>query len=248
MARNRSKGTGRGKALFSFLCVSILIVLTFHAFQGSAQTQTIKMPIKKPEQEKPDKPGIKAPAPPGTAPSASPRDIIPPPAASLNYESEMRRVNRLIQANDRDAAAFFTRGWLHHMAGKFQLAERDYTRAIQINKQYASAYYNRGLVSVTLKRYEQAVKDFSEVIRLQPDAIDAYCNRGNAYLRSGQMNSALQDLNEALKIKPDDPDLFYNRGMVYAAMGEESKASADIRKAARAGHAKAREYLKGARR
>jgi hypothetical protein len=33
--------------------------------------------------------------------------------------------------------------------------------------------------------------------------------------------------------------------MVYAAMGEKSKALADIRKAARAGHAKAEEYLKG---
>jgi regulator of sirC expression with transglutaminase-like and TPR domain len=63
----------------------------------------------------------------------------------------------------------------------------------------------------------------------------------------GQTRSALKDFNAALKIRPDDPDLFYNRGMVYEAMGEKSNALADIQKAARAGHAKAREYLEASR-
>jgi tetratricopeptide (TPR) repeat protein len=214
-----NKDTRRRKALVSCLCLSSLILLTFHAPQGSAQTHTIKMPIKKPE--------AKAPA----------------PAIPVDYESQMREVNHLIQLNDRNADALFRRGWLYHMAGKLQLALQDYTKALQINTRHAGAYYNRGLVSVMLKQYEPALKDFSEVIKLQPRAVDAYCNRGNAYLRSGETDLALRDFNAALKIKPDDPDLLYNRGMAYAAMGEQPKASADMKKAARAGHAKAKEYL-----
>jgi tetratricopeptide (TPR) repeat protein len=227
------RGMRQKKGFVFHLCLLSLVLLIIHASQGIGQTQTIKMPIKKP--------GI----PPTTAPSESPRDIIPPSKIPADYESEITRLTKLIERNERNADAFFSRGWLYHMAGKLQLALEDYTKALDINTQHASAYYNRGLVSVMLKRYEPAVKDFSEVIKLQPKAIDAYCNRGNAYFRSGRTQLALQDFNAALRLKPDDPDLFYNRGMVYEAMGKKSKALADIKKAARAGHAKAKEYLKG---
>ena len=216
----------RRKGLVSHLCLLSFILLIFQASQGSAQTQTVKMPIKKPE---------------------TPPDIMSPPEIPADYESEVRRLTNLIKRNERNADAFFRRGWFYHMAGKYQLASEDYTKALEINTQHASAYYNRGLVSVMLKRYDSAVEDFSKVIKLQPRAIDAYCNRGYAYFRSGQTQLALQDFNDALRLKPDDPDLFYNRGMVYAAMGEQSKALADIRKAAQAGHAKAKEYLNNSR-
>jgi tetratricopeptide (TPR) repeat protein len=227
------RGIRRRKRFVSHLCLLSLVLLIIHTSQGIAQTQTIKLPIKKPG------------TPPTTAPSESKRDIIAPSTIPADYESEIRRLTNLIKRNEQNADAFFSRGWFYHMAGKLQLALEDYTKALEIDTQHASAYYNRGLVSVMLKRYEPAVEDFSEVIKLQPKAIDAYCNRGNAYFRSGQTQLALQDFNAALRLKPDDPDLLYNRGMVYAAMGEKSKALADTRKAARAGHAKAKEYLKG---
>lgn len=156
---------------------------------------------------------------------------------------ELKRINNLIALDDKNANAFYNRGWLYEYKGKTEKAVKDYTRAITLAGYHADAYYNRGLIYIKQEKYELAVKDFNEVIRNRQEDADAYNNRGNAYVQMGKLEPALHDYNTALRLNPDDPDLYYNRGVVYRSLGENKKARHDFQKAAEMGHKQAGELL-----
>jgi tetratricopeptide (TPR) repeat protein len=182
-------------------------------------------------------------------PAPSPVKMAPPSSrvnkpAGPDYESEMKKLNSLLAADDKNANAFYNRGWLYEAKGDLRMAEKDYTRAIELDGKDKDAYFNRGMLFVKEKKFGEAVDDFSSVIKLDPASADAYCNRGNAYLQLNRTDQAIQDYNAALKIKSDDADILCNRGIAYLAKGNKPLALKDFRKAAAAGHAKAREYLK----
>jgi tetratricopeptide (TPR) repeat protein len=217
-----------------------LIVLLMIAFVGLypagawSQGRTYKAPIPKPSSQPPPKATGKTP--PSLPEAAKP--------ASVDYENEMKKLNGLIAASDKNADAFYNRGWLYEYKGDLQMAETDYTKAIALDKNHKDAYYNRGLIFVKRGKLEDAVKDFSEVLRLDPKSADAYCNRGNAYLQLKKPDLSLKDYDAALQIRPNDPDILCNRGVAYLEKGNKPRALDDFKKAAAAGHTKAREHLK----
>jgi tetratricopeptide (TPR) repeat protein len=223
----------------SWKMMTSLMVVTF-VFTCSlpliwAQGETYKAPIPKPSnRQAPAQEAVKSPAP--AAPSKT--------GATLDFESEMKKINSLISLNDKNADAFFNRGWLYENKGDLQLAEKDYSKAIELDKKHKDAYYNRGLLYIRMKKYEEAIKDFTEVVKLDPSAADALCNRGSAQLERGRIDLALADFDAGLKIRPGDPDLLYNRGLALLAKGQKPKAMEDFKKAAQAGHPKAKDQLK----
>jgi tetratricopeptide (TPR) repeat protein len=214
------------KALWKPLAVLVMIALVgLHPSRSWSQGSTYKAPIPKPSSQPPGKGEEKKPAP-------------------VDYENEMKKLNSLIAANDRNVDAFYNRGWLYEYKGNLQMAEKDYTKAIALNKNHLEAYYNRGLIFAGSGKLNEAISDFSEVLRLDPKSADAYCNRGNAYLGLKNPDQSIKDYNAALQIRPDDPDILCNRGIAYLQKGDKPKALDDFKKAAAAGHVKAREHLK----
>jgi tetratricopeptide (TPR) repeat protein len=221
------------KMMTSFM----ILVFALSGFLSFAwgQGETYKAPIPKPSGQQP----------PAKEPEKSAAPAAPGKKAdTLDFEFELKKMNSLISVSDRNADAFFNRGWLYEYKGDFQLAEKDYSKAIELDKKNKDAYYNRGLLYAKMKKYEEATKDFSEVLKLDPNAADALCNRGSAQLQMGRVDLALVDFDAGLKIKPGDPDLLYNRGLALLAKGNKAKAMEDFNKAAQAGHPKAKDQLK----
>lgn len=165
------------------------------------------------------------------------------PKATIDFDLEMRKVNNLIKLSEKNADAYFNRGWLHEFKGDIQAAEKDYARAIELDKKHVDALYNRGLILVKQEKYDLAILDYSQILKLKPRSVDALCNRGSAYFKSGKADLALQDYDAALKIDPNDADLYYNRAVVYLSKGDKQKADADFQKAAKLGHNEARKQL-----
>jgi tetratricopeptide (TPR) repeat protein len=230
MIKGKSQRTvGLLRRSLGFLVV-IALAGTFPPTSWS-QSHTFKAPIPKPSPRTP------AQAPEKNAP-------VSPVEPAINYEQEMKKVNSLIDASDRNADAFYNRGWLYEHQGNLEMAEKDYTKAIVLNRHHKEAYYNRGLIYVKKGNFDGAIMDFSEVLRLDPRSADAYCNRGNAYLQIRKSDQSIRDYDAALRIRPNDPDILCNRGIAYLEMGNTPKAVDDFRKAAAAGHAKAQERLR----
>lgn len=226
------KGKSRRTAKILWKPPAFALMLAFVALYpaGSwSQSQTYKAPIPKPSTKAPER------TPPSSPAAAKP---------SLDYENEMKKFNSLIAASDKNADAFYNRGWLYEYKGDLEMAEKDYTKAIALNKNHKEAYYNRGLIFVKRGKLEDAIRDFSEVLRLDPKSADAYCNRGNAYLQLKKPDQSIKDYDAALQIRPDDPDILCNRGIAYLKTGNKPKALDDFKKAATAGNPRAREQLK----
>ena len=234
---NRRCAVGFSGRSWKLMTSVTIVVFAFSGFLSLAwsQGESFKAPIPKPSiQQPPAKEAEKSAA------AASPAKK----GDTLDFESELTKINSLISANDRNADAFFNRGWLYEHKGNLQLAEKDYSRAIELDRKNKDAYYNRGLLYAKMKKYAEAIKDFSEVVKLDPGAADALCNRGSAQLQLGRTDLALTDFDAGLKAKPGDPDLLYNRGLAFVAKGNKSKAMEDFNKAAQAGHPKAKDPLK----
>jgi tetratricopeptide (TPR) repeat protein len=236
------QGIRRCAFRFSERSWKMMICLTTAVFVFSGflslswgQGETYKAPIPKPSgQQTPAKETEKSAA---TAAMAKKTD-------TPDFEIELKKINSLISVNDRNADAFFNRGWLYEHKGDLELAQKDYSKAVELNKKHKDAYYNRGLLYIKMKRYEEAIKDFSEVVKLDPSAADALCNRGGAQLQLGRIDLALADFDAGLKTKPGDPDLLYNRGLAFITKGNKAKAMEDFNKAAQGGHPKAKDHLK----
>jgi len=207
----------------------LLVVFLIAGLQSSrswSQGTKFKAPIPKPSGR----------SSPGEAEGRTP--------VQFDLENEMKKVNGFIAANDKNADAYYNRGWLYEYKGNLQEAEKDYTKAIVLDGNHLEAYYNRGLIFARTGKLDQAIRDFSEVIRMDPNAADAYCNRGNARLKLQNPELAIKDYDAALEIRPDDSDILFNRGIARLRQGDKPKALDDLERAASAGHAKARQRLK----
>ncbi len=202
-----------------------------------SQEQVLEVPTRKspPRKATPPAPKIPTHLSPGKEPSQ--KDVV-------DYESELKKINGFIKLNDKNADAFYNRGWLYLDKGDLQMAERDYSTAILLDKNHLEAYYNRGLVFAKMNEYTQAIRDFDEAIRLNPADVDAYCNRGSSYFQLNKMDPALRDYNKGLEIDPYDADLYYNRALVFLEKGQKPEAMKDFQKAVQLGHSRAQQYLK----
>lgn len=212
-----------------FVAVSLVI-----AFVPAARSQgkTLKMPIEKP-------------APPTSSSPAEKKEAAASPVrtgsySNVDFELEMKKIDTLIQINDKNPEAYFNRAWLFELKGDAQKALQDYTKAIELDKGMTDAFYNRGLLFARMKRYEEALKDFSEVIRLEPSNADGFCNRGSIHFQMGKTDLALNDYTAGLKAKASDADLLYNRALVYLAKGDKSAANEDLKNSAQLFHDRTR--------
>jgi tetratricopeptide (TPR) repeat protein len=226
------------------LIVTSLIIFVLSSPPAWGQGQTYKGSIQKPSAQPPQKPAEKkdvketpraeTPTPPLPAPAK------PAAALGLDFELEMKKLDSLLQLNDKNADAYYNRGWLYEYKGDPEKAAQDYTKAIELDKKLKDAYYNRGLLYARMKKYDEALKDFSEVIKQDPAAVDAYCNRGSVHFQMGKMDLALAEYEAALKISPNDADLYYNRALIYIAKGDKPKGMEDLKKSALMFHDKTR--------
>ncbi|MBN1106474.1 MAG: tetratricopeptide repeat protein [Deltaproteobacteria bacterium] len=225
-------------AASTFVTFSLCLFSPFSWGQG----KPLKMPIQKPSAQPVPKPAEKKEVKETPKPQTRPSPQVPelPSAPALDFALEMKKLESLLQINDKNAEAYYNRGWLYAYKGDMDRAVQDYTKAIAIDKKMKDAFYNRGILLARMKKFEDALKDFSETIKLESKATDAYCNRGSVHLQMGKPDLALTDFNSGLKLNPNDADLLYNRALVYLAKGDKNAATADLKKSAQMFHDRTR--------
>lgn len=205
---------------------------------GVIQKMGKKPPMKTTRESAQQKTMQKPTAKPGSGTERTPvsETVSPAGGAPIDYTLEMKKIESLLQTNDKRPDLYYNRGWLHSYKGNLQMAIEDYSKAIELDKSDGDAYFNRGLILAKMGKYEEALRDFSDVIQLQVMTVESYCNRGNIYFETGKMDLALKEYNKALNLDTNDGDLLFNRAQVYKAFGQKDKAMADLKKAAQMKH------------
>ncbi len=143
----------------------------------------------------------------------------------------IEEIDKAISINPSFAEAFYLRGQVDRMAGRYEEAMSDFNRAIELSK-YNAKYYNaRGMIYFRQQDGDAAVKDFTKAIAEQPDFGTAYFNRAFCYKKFPysvstdpnhnavdkirlQRQKMLEDFSSAIKYKPNFDDAYVERGLI----------------------------------
>jgi tetratricopeptide (TPR) repeat protein len=87
-----------------------------------------------------------------------------------SYDEAIEDMNKVIKLYPTFAEAYFNRGNLMAVSGKFPEAYDDYTEAIRLDPNLGEAYYNRGLVQIFMKDTRKGCMDLSKAGELGIDA------------------------------------------------------------------------------
>ncbi len=86
----------------------------------------------------------------------------------FHYNDALSDFAKVIELDPNHAEAYYWRGDLYTMTGKFTESISDYTKAIKNNPKYAVAYHHRGYVYANVGNSEEAKKDLLKAIELDP--------------------------------------------------------------------------------
>jgi len=160
------------------------------------------------------------------APTPAP---TPSPTPTPRVEDEaITELDKTIQRNPNDMAAYYKRGQLFAQHGDFSRAIKDFDEVIRRNPKDAEALNNRCWARAVVGEAQQALKDCDEALQIRPRYLDAFDSRGFANLKLGQMQKAIADYDAALRINPKHASALYGRGIAKRRSGNASGGDGDI--------------------
>jgi hypothetical protein len=137
-------------------------------------------------------------------------------------------VDKRLQSDPNDPAAYYKRGQLYAQRGDFPRAIRDFNEAIRLNPKDVEAFNNRCWARAILGQLQQALKDCNEALLLRPGYPDAHDSRGFVNLKVGQLSDAVADYDAALRINPNNASSLYGRGIAKLRSGNTAGGNGDI--------------------
>ncbi len=137
----------------------------------------------------------------------------------------------LIEANPKNAVAYFNRGHNYSLEKKYDSAVSDFNKVIQLDPQFPQIYSNRGVAYSLLKLYDLAIADYGREIELAPHSPSGHYGRGSAYHSKGDHDKALLNYNRAIELAPDEWLYRYVRGWLHYRNDSKTLAKEDFQKA-----------------
>jgi uncharacterized caspase-like protein len=158
-----------------------------------------------------------------SAPVATPAK----PDARLD-DPAIQDLDKQIQLNSNDAAAYYKRGQLYAQHGDFHRAIKDFDQTIRLNPRDAEALNNRCWARAVVDELQPALKDCNDALQIRPRYFDALDSRGFINLKLGQPSRALADYDLALQINSKHASALYGRGIAKLRVGNTAAGNNDI--------------------
>ncbi|MGB6175067.1 MAG: caspase family protein [Methylocella sp.] len=162
-------------------------------------------------------------------PSVTPHStsIPKPPVADVKDLDAIKDLDRKLQNNPSDAAAFYRRGQLYAKIADYSHAIKDFDEALRLHPKDAEALNNRCWARAMVGDFQTALHDCNEALQLLPRYADALDSRGFVKLKIGLPSSAIADYDAALQIKQQASSL-YGRGIAKRQTGATAAGDSDI--------------------
>jgi Flp pilus assembly protein TadD len=168
---------------------------------------------------------------PRPSPAPAPKPATPPPpppAVARTDDPAIRDLDKKIQTNPNDTAAYYKRGQLYAQYGDFRQATRDFDEVIRLSPRDAEALNNRCWARAMLGELQPALRDCDQALEVRPRYVDALDSRGLVNLKLGQHSNAIADYDAALRINPKHASALYGRGLAKLRSGNSSGGNGDI--------------------
>ncbi len=150
-----------------------------------------------------------------------------PPVVDVKDLEAIKDLDKYLQNNPSDAAAFYRRGQLYAKIADFSHAIKDFDEALRLHPKDAEALNNRCWARAMVGDSQTALKDCNEAVQLRPGYADALDSRGFVKLKIGLPSSAIADYDAALQIKKQASSL-YGRGIAKKQTGDTAAGDSDI--------------------
>ncbi|NQT39917.1 MAG: tetratricopeptide repeat protein [Planctomycetes bacterium] len=124
------------------------------------------------------------------------------PTPLTKNELEIGELDKELQANPNNAAAYRRRGVCWFIEDEYEKAIADFSEAIELNPGAADVLIDRGRSLDHKGEYDKAVADFSEAIRLDPKSALAHYYRGRSRYDRGEYGKAIEDFTESIRLDP----------------------------------------------
>ena len=155
--------------------------------------------------------------------------LAPPaaPAAPVD-DPAIKELDKKIELNPNDAAAYYKRGQLYAQHGDFARAVKDFDEVIRLNPKDVEGLNNRCWARAMIGELQPALKDCDAALEIRPRYLDALDSRGFVNLKLGQPKNAIADYDAALRINPKHASSLYGRGIAKMRTGNAAGGNGDI--------------------
>jgi len=132
-------------------------------------------------------------------------------------------IDSLLAKDDKNAVAYYARGWVLSRIGKNDDAVAAYDRAYELDSRLADAAYNAGVVLGRTGNHKQAAIRFERALTSNPKHVDAAFNAGQTYYDLGEYARAAGRWEIAAALSPDDFQIAKKLVQAYVALGKADK-------------------------
>jgi uncharacterized caspase-like protein len=155
--------------------------------------------------------------------------LAPPPAPAAPVDDPaIKELDKKIELDRNDAAAYYKRGQLYAQHGDFARSVKDFDEVIRRNPKDVESLNNRCWARAMIGELQLALKDCDAALEIRPRYLDALDSRGFVNLKLGQPKNAIADYDAALRINPKHPSALYGRGIAKARTGNAAGGDGDI--------------------
>jgi tetratricopeptide (TPR) repeat protein len=144
------------------------------------------------------------------------------------YAEALSDFNRAIELSPRYVEAYYQRGDLLQILGRYQEALQDFNKAIELDAEDGMNFYQRGVANTSLQNYQAALFDFNKALELSPDYELAYAERARVYYLLKRYSLALKDCNKAIEINSDIAEPFAVRGLINLDQAKFDESLRDL--------------------
>jgi tetratricopeptide (TPR) repeat protein len=153
---------------------------------------------------------------------------LTPPSVSRIDDPAIEALDKTLQLNPNDAAAYYKRGQLYAQHGDFVRAIKNFDEVIRLTPKDAEAFNNRCWARAVVGELQPALGDCDQALQIRPRYVDAFDSRGFVNLKMGQTKNAISDYDAALRINPKHASSLYGRGIAKLRSGNTASGNGDI--------------------
>ena len=144
---------------------------------------------------------------------------------------KIKNYTKLISLNTKNDKAYYERGKLYVLLGKYDKGIADLNKVISLVPDAYNAYFYRGFAYMFSKENKKAITDYTKAISINPYDAIAYTYRANCYKNLKLYNKAIIDLKKAFDLEPENIDNLIDFAWLYLLKNEPDNASIYLKKA-----------------
>lgn len=129
------------------------------------------------------------------------------------YPKSIDYANAVLRIDNRNARAYFIKGFVYKESGDTARAVSSFTTAVEMDPDYYDAYIQLGLI-YGAKGNDLAIQYYSNALKVRPGSEEALYNRGFYYQEDSQLQKAEEDYQAILAKNSSYKEAWYNLGFI----------------------------------